>query len=89
MSNLEFNREQDLKNAGCENVKSYMLINNYGYTFTKDNVKYDLRHWLNCYGADVNFWALDGTVINGKNDKATGHGNFNNFDEALDYIKIL
>ena len=43
---------------GIENVEYYGLINNYGYHFKLKGFEYDLRHWLNCYGADVDDWSL-------------------------------
>lgn len=43
----------DLSNIQrVENIKTYTLVNNYGADFTKDGVKFDLRRWANCYGAD-------------------------------------
>lgn len=89
MSNLVFNKEQELKNAGCENVESYMLVNNYGYTFAKGDVKFDLRHWLNCYGEDVNYWSLDGHKIGTKEYVKLDKGTFRNFEEALEFIKTI
>ena len=89
MSNLVFNKEQELRNAGCENVESYMLVNNYGYTFTKGDVKFDLRHWLNCYGEDVNYWSLDGHKIGTKEYIKLEKATFRNFEEALEFIKTI
>lgn len=89
MSNFEFNKEFALIKAGCENVKSYMLVNNYGYTFTKGDVKFDLRHWLNCYGEDVNYWSLDGHKIDTKDYVRLDKSTFDKFDEALEFIKTI
>lgn len=47
-----------LEAMGLSEISSYMLVNNYGYTFKYKGVLYDLRHWLNCYGADVDYWSL-------------------------------
>lgn len=86
----EFNKQDLLRNAGCENVDSYMLVNNYGYTFTKGDVKFDLRHWLNCYGADVDYWSLDGHKIGTKDYvKLDNNKSFNTFNEALEFIKTI
>lgn len=79
-----------LKSIGCENVDSYMLVNNYGYTFTKGDLKFDLRHWLNCYGADVNYWSLDAhNILYTKDYVKLEKGTFNTFDDAVEFIKIL
>lgn len=43
---------------GVEKFSYYSLINNYGYTFIYNNIKYDLRHVLNVYGARVDMWDL-------------------------------
>lgn len=57
-------------------AESYSLINNYGWTWDRNDKHYDLRHWLNCYGADVDYWSV------------TGCDNYSmTLDEALDYIK--
>mgnify|MGYP003305663904 CR=1 FL=1 len=71
-------QEKALIEAGCENVKGYVLVNNYGFTFTKNGTKYDLRHWLNVYGADVDYW-----------DISHVKGTFKSFEEALEAIKKL
>lgn len=49
---------QNIKNI--KNIKSYTLINNYGWTFTKNGKKHDLERVANMYGADLG-WSLDGT----------------------------
>ena len=89
MSKFVFNKEQELRNAGCENVDSYMLVNNYGYTFTKGDVKFDLRHWLNVYGEDVDYWSLDGHKIDTKDYVKLDKSTFDTFDEALEFIKTI
>ncbi len=71
-------QEKLLIEAGCENVRPYTLINNYGFTFTKNGTKYDLRHWQNVYGAEVDFWDISGLK-----------GAFNTFEAALEIIKDL
>lgn len=85
----EFNREQELRNAGCENVESYMLVNNYGYTFTKGGLKFDLRHWLNCYGEDVNYFSLDARNPDTKEYVKLDKGTFSTIDEAIEFIKTI
>lgn len=86
---VEFNRENDLRNAGCEKVDSYTLVNNSGYTFIKGDLKFDLRHLLNVYGEDVNYWSLDAHHINTKEYVKLNKSTFENFDEALEFIKTI
>lgn len=62
---------------GIEEVKHYTLINNEGYTFTKHGKKYDLRHWRNVYGAEVDFWSVGGNGTERSCDT---------FDEAIKII---
>lgn len=50
--------QKAIEKVGCQNVKCYCLADNYGYTFEKCNTEYDLRHWLNCYGVDVDYWTI-------------------------------
>lgn len=64
----------DLKLAGCENIKRSVLVSNESYLFTKNNINYEMRHWLNCYGCEVDFWSV--------NDK-----DFDTYEEAIEYIK--
>ena len=52
------NEKELLKNIGCEDIKYYALVNNDGLTFYKNNIKYDLRHVVNCYGADCDYYTL-------------------------------
>ena len=72
------NQETALKSVGCKDIERYTLINNYGYSFIKDGVKYDLRNWLNCYGEAVDYWELS------KVEKC-----FDTFKEAVEFIKSL
>lgn len=53
MTNIE-----RLQKYGAEEIKGYTLINNYGYTFKIDGIKYDIRFWANCYGAEINRWQI-------------------------------
>lgn len=46
------------KIQGVENIEIYYLVNNYGATFTKNGVKFDLLRWANCYGVDCG-WGVD------------------------------
>ena len=55
-------KQQEIKKKldalGVEKFCYYGLINNYGYTFIFNNIKYDFRHVLNVYGACVDMWDL-------------------------------
>ena len=88
---FSFNKEELLKSIGCEDVKSYMLVNNYGYTFVKSGFKFDLRHWLNCYGADVDYWLLDGYNQVTKQYASldgSSYKHFDKFEDAFEFLKL-
>ena len=70
-----------LKEAGCTDISGYSLCSNYGCTFTKGGVKYDLRYWENCYGAYGGGWSVHG---NGKSSPSFG----DDFDKVIDWIKL-
>ena len=55
-----------LINYGAYDIKHYLLINNSGFIFYLNGIKYDLRHYRNIYGADVNYYAV---LHYDKNDK--------------------
>lgn len=57
-----------LEKYGAENIKSYCLINNYGYTFKINGVKYDIRFWENCYGAYIGKWSVMPADMNDAGD---------------------
>lgn len=50
--------EKIIKKYGGDNIKGYSLINNYGYTFTLDGLRLDLRYWANCYGVALDYWRI-------------------------------
>ena len=56
-----------IENNGGVIVKDYTLINNYGVTFELNEIPYDARHWINCYGCEVNYYEVH-KFIDYKND---------------------
>ena len=56
----KYRKEKEIINSfkDVEIIKEYNLINNYGYIIRiKDfHSDIDIRHWLNMYGAEVNYW---------------------------------
>ena len=76
-------RKVRLKNAGCELIELYnsnfQNNNSYGYTFIKNNNRYDLRHWLVKDLLDVDFFEL----IKSKGEKVI----FETFEDAVEYIE--
>lgn len=79
LSNVE-----KLQNIGCTDVKSYALVSNHGYTFSKGGVKYDLRYWENCYGVYGGGWHLTSVGDN----CATYSPYFGeDFDAVVEWIK--
>lgn len=72
-----FDKEQaSLEEAGCKEVQRHNNVYNYYYVFLKGKKKHFLEHVLNVYGESCNIWEID--------DKT-----FDNFDEALKYIKSI
>ena len=53
-----FNEMQELKKIGCTDVKPYTLVSNYGFTFSRGGVTYDLRYWGSCYGVYGGGWSV-------------------------------
>ena len=47
-----------IKNHGGEDVKGYILVNNFGYIFDHEGRTYDARFWANCYGASLMVWRV-------------------------------
>ena len=62
---------------GVTDIKTYTLVNNYGAYFKKDGVKFDLRRWANCYGADCG-WGV--SVQGHKGASCT------TYDECIQFI---
>lgn len=50
--------ESKIKKCGFEIIGYYNLVSNYGFKIKLNNQEYDLRHWKNCYGAEVNYWEV-------------------------------
>lgn len=65
-------------------AEDFPLINNYGWEWETDGVTYNVRHVLNSYGCDVDYWLfLDTSKIGTKGCSKT----FDNFNEAYEYLK--
>lgn len=47
-----------LKDFGATDFKSYSLINNWGYTFKINGIKFDARFWENMYGFSPMKWGV-------------------------------
>lgn len=39
-------------------IKDYCLINNFGFIFKIDDIKYDCRFWANSYGSYLGYWSI-------------------------------
>ena len=57
-----------LQDKGATNIEFYMLVNNDGYTFELEGVRFDLRHWRNVYGVETDFW--DVMYLSNPNEKS-------------------
>ena len=78
--------EEKLKSIkGVSNVKYYTLVDNWGWTFEKNGLHYDLRRWVNCYGVDLGFG-----VFGTKAEEDTHHfDTVASIAEALNQIQTI
>lgn len=58
LEKLKKEKEIILK-KGIEITDEYNLVSNYGYKIKLNNQEYDLRHWKNCYGVEVDYWEVN------------------------------
>lgn len=49
--------KEALGKLGVE-FQEYNLVNNHGVTAETDQHSIDIRHWLNLYGVDVDYWDI-------------------------------
>ena len=49
--------KEALGKLGVE-FQEYNLVNNHGMTAETDQSSIDIRHWLNLYGVDVDYWDI-------------------------------
>jgi hypothetical protein len=49
---------QVLKSNKDFQVDIYQLVNNHGYYINYKGHRFDLRHWLNVYGQETDFWNM-------------------------------
>ena len=54
----KYRKEKEIINSfkDVELIREYSLVNNYGYIVKIYNKEVDIRHWLNMYGTEVNYW---------------------------------
>ena len=62
----EFNKAKEIiESHGYSIVEEYTLINNYGIVFSTDGSnRIDARHWINCYGAEMNSYIISLNLVN-------------------------
>ena len=65
-------------------AEDFPLINNYGWEWKFNDKVYNIRHELNCYGAEVDYWMYYDDSKSGTPDCIK---TFNNFDEAFEFLK--
>ena len=83
--------EKALKQVeGVTDVKGYVLVNNTGWTFSKNGFRFDVRFWANCYGVYVGAYELMGSseFYAAGNKLPKGHSS-TNLEEILSAIKAL
>lgn len=80
-----FDNVAKLQFAGCIDIHGYTLVSNYGYTFSKGGVDYDLRYWDNCYGVYGGGWSVH--TVNPKDGPTRCPSFDNDFDGVVEWIK--
>lgn len=74
-----------LQEIGCTDIERYTLVNNYGYTFTKGGIQYDLRYWNNCYGVYGGGWSVNATDVRNQPTRCPSFDN--DFDGVVEWIE--
>ena len=80
-------KEGDIIKSIIPQAESYTLINNYGWAWNFNGYRYDLRHVLNVYGCEVDFWDL--SIYDPASKKHIGGKDSMSFDEAIEELKKL
>lgn len=76
IADLTKSEEQQLQEAGCTEITTFKLINNYGFKFRKGGFQHTLTHYKMDNGKEVNYWTIWNKI-------------FTTFEDALDFIKQL
>lgn len=67
--------EEMLRQEGAENIRHYSLVSNSGFAFDLNGEHYDLRHWRNVYGCEVDYWSCCGNeAITAKAEEINRNG---------------
>lgn len=78
---------EDLKSNTDFQVETYQLVNNHGYYINYKGHRFDLRHFLNVYGQETDFWnmwVLGITGLKSKDvDRDTTHEDLINLMEEI------
>lgn len=61
-----------LTKLGVE-FEKYFLVNNHGINFISEKYKVDIRHWLNVYGVQTDYWSME--VFDKETKKHLAHHN--------------
>ena len=76
--------KQQLENLNLDNFKPYYLVNNYGFLFEVNGIRYDLRKWNNCYGDEVSYFTLESTQTTESFDRT-----FDIIEQVINYLQEL
>lgn len=61
-----------LERFGATNIEPYVLVSNYGYTYTLNGKNCDTRFWENCYGAYCGWWEGSNKEVDEAMNKEVG-----------------
>lgn len=86
MNYFSFKEEDKIIKEIIPNAEYFPLINNYGWEWEINGNRYNVRHELNCYGVECDFWEyLDLQKIGTKEC----YRNFSTFEEMINFLKSV
>lgn len=84
MTYKEWEKENEVIMRIIPYAEDFPLINNYGWEWKYNDIVYNIRHNLNDYGCEVNYWMYyDSSKLGTPECSKT----FNTFDEVVEFLK--
>lgn len=84
MTYSEWVKENEVIMSIIPYAEDFPLINNYGWEWKYNDIVYNIRHILNVYGCETNYWTYyDSSKLGTPECSKT----FSTFDEAVEFLK--